>query len=350
MLGLGPWSPLPRTYPAARRDARHARAHVRASAAKDLGRLCAGPQRASALAQLQELLLDADPSVAAAAALAAADASAVEVLPALLEAADSAPPRALEMILLAVGELGRGHPRACALVRDTLGAASAPVRFQAWVAAGALLPRDELAALLPRAIGDGDARVRYLAVRVAEERLLASPGTSLESSEPVGVARALETLLTDSEDPAALAAALALAPHGHRAAQSLVVAVVNSRARLPADDEQAACEVCARCGLEAAQPGLRSRGFGRGLLPPGPGGFHARVALARMGDGRARRFILRGLDSRNPRTRAQAVAAAGQAQLTAAAPRLQALSSGAPGLEPETVREALRALEPRDSP
>lgn len=349
MRGLSPWSPLPRTYEAALRDARHVRPQVRASAAADLGRLCEGPPRSGAVAQLQELLQDADPTVVAAAALALADSAAIEALPALLEAARGASPRALEMLLLAVGELGAGNPQARALARDTLEASVAPVRFQAWVAAGALLAREELARLLPLGFGDSDPRVRYLAVRIAEERLLQPEATGARAMLPPEVARCLEQLLSQSKEPAALAAALALAPLGHQEARNAVVAAINSRARLPADDEQAACDVCARCGLEAALPGLRARGFGRGLLPPGPGGFHARIALARMGDARARDAILRGLDSSNPRTRAQAVSAAGQAKLAAAVPRLRALRKGARGVAPETVQEALLALEPLDA-
>jgi HEAT repeat protein len=73
--------------------------------------------------------------------------------------------------------------------------------------------------------------------------------------------------------------------------------------------------------------------------------FQARVALARLGDARAQEQILRALSSFRRTTRSRAAAAAGQARLQAARPRLLEMSGDERQADPETVALALSALE-----
>jgi HEAT repeat protein len=104
-------------------------------------------------------------------------------------------------------------------------------------------------------------------------------------------------------------------------------------------------ELCAELGLEAARPGLAARAWGGWLGSASPLAFQARVALARLGDERARDHILRGLSSWSRETRTRAVAAAGQARLEAARARLLQMRGDESRADPESVSEALRALD-----
>jgi hypothetical protein len=67
--------------------------------------------------------------------------------------------------------------------------------------------------------------------------------------------------------------------------------------------------------------------------------------LARLGDERARRQILRELSSWSRSTRSRAVAAAGQAGLEAARNRLLEMRTDERQADPESVDEALRSLD-----
>jgi hypothetical protein len=69
------------------------------------------------------------------------------------------------------------------------------------------------------------------------------------------------------------------------------------------------------------------------------------VALARLGDERAKREILRDLSSFRRATRARAVAAAGQARLELARARLLEMRDDERQADSESVREALLALD-----
>jgi len=103
--------------------------------------------------------------------------------------------------------------------------------------------------------------------------------------------------------------------------------------------------LCTELGLNAARPGLAARAWGGWLGSASPLAFQARVALARLGDERARAQILRGLSAWSRETRTRAVAAAGQARLEAARARLLQMRGDERQADPESVIEALRALD-----
>ena len=341
------WTPLPRTAGAALRDAAHARASVRLSAIADLVRGAAGEEGDACVERLLELVeRDADVEVRAAAALALADAGATRALPSLVRAAGSSEPRVRQMALVALGELAEpGDTEASRVLASAFESEEAPaLRFQALVAAGRLLPQTELSSWLERALNGTESKLRYIACRIVEERFFSDPGSD-EALRRAWEAR-LATYLDDAELDVALAAALLLAPRGSEAARTRVVDALNRRRSFPqAEDEQAAIELCAELGLDAARPGLLGRAFGGALRNGSALAFQARVALARLGDERARRYILRGLSSFRRSVRVQCVAAAGLARLEAARPRLLELRRTTRDADQQSVTEALLAID-----
>jgi hypothetical protein len=107
-----------------------------------------------------------------------------------------------------------------------------------------------------------------------------------------------------------------------------------------------AMELVGQRGLAGARAGLARRAFGLSSLVS-PLRWHALVALARLGDERARRTILRGLDAWTRDARTLAVAAAGRAGLCDARPKIDAFRGDARRADPDAVNEALGALAPR---
>lgn len=339
------WNPLPRSLQAALRDAAHAKPRVRLSAVADLARWADAEDGEPCVTRLLELVeSDPDPEVRAAAVLALADARAEGALPALSRAARSDTPRVQQMALVALGELApAGDAATLALVRAALADPAPALRFQALVAAGRLLELDELEARLAVALGEPEARLRYIACRISEERFFSNP--DVEESRRAQLERRLAPLLSDADEDVALAAAVLLAPRGVAAARALLVERLNRRRSFTnVDDEQSAIELCAELGLTAALPGLRVRAFGGLLAGTSPLSFQARVALARLGDERARQQILRGLSAWSQSVRAQSIAAAGLARLEAARPRLLQMRDERE-VDRNAVVEALAALD-----
>jgi HEAT repeat protein len=196
---------------------------------------------------------------------------------------------------------------------------------------------------LALAMSDADFAIRYIALRVAEERLAdagvdpeLAPGADGLPSEmataavaalgdPRLVARAKE--LTGSDDAAvAVAAGLYLARLGHPAGVATVLSVVSGARKTPEfEDERACVERAGELGLREAIPDLERLAWGarswvRTVLSFGSGdaancAWFARTALARMGHPRACAEILADLESSSRGKRAAALIAAGQAKL-----------------------------------
>jgi HEAT repeats len=333
-------SPLPRRIGAALRDAQDPKAHVRLSALGDLSKLADGEARVEVLAAIERLLLrDPEAQVRALAAEALADAAAVSSLPALFEALSDAHLPVRQMVLLAVGEVSPPeHAPSCEVIRQQLTASAPAMRFQALLAAGRVkLP--ELAQALVRTLGDADASVRYVALRLIDEQLT----DALAESEAT-LLGAAEKRLGDEDVKVRVAAALLLAPRSPTLGHSILVDAVNSGLKLPAAvDEQALLELVGTLGLEAAQPGLRRHARGLFGLTPGPFAWQAKVALAQLGEPTALREIARGLRSRRRDTRSLAVAAAGQARLGHLRPELERLAAEQ-AVDSEVVAAALLQL------
>ncbi|HEU4581505.1 MAG TPA: HEAT repeat domain-containing protein [Polyangiaceae bacterium] len=338
------WSPLPRSLAATFRDAQSSKPRVRESAVGDLVRWASGGERERCLRELEALLgADPDLEVRAAAAIALADAEATESVAQLVAAAQHGPSRVRQMALVALGEIAQPEePRALAAVRAGLDSELPALRFQALVAAHRLFADAALQPELERALGDAEAKVRYVACRIIEERYFGSAG----SSAPAALLALLGDLLADTDPAVALAAAIPLSRSGSERARSALVSALNRpSAAGQVEDEQAAIELCAELGLNAARPGLVARAWGGWLGSKSPLAFQARVALARLGDERASAHILRGLSAWSRGTRTRAVAAAGQARLEAARARLQQMRGDERQADPEAVSEALQALD-----
>jgi HEAT repeat protein len=337
------WSPLPRTLAAALRDVIHTTPRVRLSAVADLERLCAGDGRDAAVeALIATLDSDRDHEVRAAAALALADARAEQGLDALIRAAEGGEARVRQLALVAVGELAsRGHAEAVRVVQLGLAEAAPALRFQALLAASNVMFDGELQDVLIDACTDIEARVRYITCRLLEQLASDAPNGEV----PERVARALDTLFRDSDSEVRFSAAVALAQRGSEIAARRLVEALNQSTPMQPEDEQAAIELCAEQELRAAAPGLRERAWGRWYKGSSPFMFQARVALARLGDERARRYILDGLSSWSRPVRTRSAVAAGLAGLQEARARLKAMQSDERQADSYSVAEALRALD-----
>jgi HEAT repeat protein len=343
-------SPLPRSLEASFRDLGSERAATRASAIRDVVRhaLRSDTTRVRAIAQLEKTLRD-DPSseVRVAAAVALADVVAREALPVLLVAVEDDDAHVRQMALSALGEIG--DARAAHRLERALRDDRPEVRYQA-VIAFARVAKDDGAAVakaLTRALDDPDSAIRYIAMRVAEERLAIDADSDPLRAEAIA-ARA-EKLVDDPDDAMAVVCALYLARLGRPRGKAVVLDVVAERRGTPElEDEQACVELAGELPLEGAIPHLERRAWGarrvvRAVLSWGAGdgascAWHARIALARMGHERARAEILADLGSWRRETREAAVVAAGRARIREARSLLESLGET---VDSALVREAL---------
>lgn len=330
---------LPRTLDAALRDLGSTKPAVRVEAVRQLVPHAEGA-RDAVLGGLTGALADAAPEVRAAAATALADLGAKEAVPRLLALAEDGEVRVREMVFAALGELG--DERALPAVQGALSDPAAPVRFQATIAFPRLTTsgNDARNALLRRT-SDEDPLVCHVALRMLEEELDEVP-TALDARI---TARA--TKLLGHEAPRVrVAAAILLARSGDTSGNAVLVSVAKGTLITDqGEDEAEAIELCGRLGLEAAREGLAKRAFRRRLgLFPDRFAWHAKVALARLGDGRAEAELTRDLDARDRDARTLAVAAVGRARLLALRERLAAHESDPAFADPDALREALALL------
>lgn len=341
---IAPLPQLSRTLAAALRDARDARAEVRADAVRDLAvhaAEAADPRPREAL--LAALARDPSGAVRAAAAVGLADAGLGDVSAALLGALEDPELRVRTYAVLALGEVGDPALPGVAAALVPLLAHDAPaLRFQALIAVTTLgIAQGEAVALA--ALSDPDAEVRHLALRLLEEPLLAggdAPCLSARAAE-----RAAGAL--DDRDPrvrgaAAVLLARARDPRGRGVLHALCAGLLRGAS---AEDEQAAVELAGELGEPAAAAFLGRRAFP--LFGSPPLQRAARIALARLGDPRARAVLLRGLSAFGRDARTQAVDAVARAGLVEAVPRLEALAGRPRAADPEVVEEALASLRGR---
>jgi HEAT repeat protein len=336
VLGL---PPLPRTLEAALRDLSSKKPDVRGSAVRDLMRY-ADEAREQVIRALEGVLReDEDPRVRALAATGLSDADAKEALPTLLVAVEDKDAHVRQMAISALGELG--DPRAGERLRRALGDPRPEVRFQAVMAFPRVVARkdDALDAVL-EAMNDDDPLVAHIAVRMAEE----VAGGGEPDARVLTRARAL---LSHDAASVRLAAAILLAHAGDLSGRDHLVKAASGELRTDdGEDEAAAIELAGELDLAAARKGLTRRAFG-GLFGLGRDRYqwHARVALARMGDERAIREIVAELGSWDRERRTLAIAAAGRAKIAAARATLVAMRDAPDRADPDALEEALRALD-----
>jgi HEAT repeat protein len=326
--------PLPRKLGAALRDVAHEKPEVRLSALADLTRHARSGE-SQAIWALAGALSDSSEEVRAQAAVALADAGAEAHIPRLIEAATSdVSARVRQMALLALGELAPPeHAGAIAALLGAQRAAAAPERFQALLGLHQLgAPRAQQAII--EGTVDPDPEVRRLSFRIAEAEWA-------DSELPALVHARARAALSDARETVSVAAALLLGHFGDSSGKHWVLALIAGRVvGASVEDQQAAIELSGALGLAEAVPLLERRA--RSFLGRDPLSFHARVALARLGDERAITSILRGLEAWTFDARTLAVAAAGRAGLVQAKERIVALGER---VDAAAAREALALLE-----
>jgi HEAT repeat protein len=325
------------------RDVTHRRLEVRVSAVRDLGRLAQGEGRERALDALgQALSADESIAVRCEALLAIADADGRECIDAVVEAAERAAPRIRQMALVALGEIAKLEDRrACEVIEAALDAEEPALRFQALVALHHVAGERAMPRVLA-AFEDEDDHVRYVALRIAEEQWT-KDGARILSPEATEAAR---QALADSSAKVRLAAAILLARSGDDSGSDVIVRAVDAGVgAAEPEDTQAAIELSGELGLGAARRGLERRAWGLFGVSRDPFAWQARVALARLGDPRARDGILKGLRAWTRDTRTLAVAAAGHARLGEARALIEAMRGDHERADPDAVAEALARID-----
>jgi HEAT repeat protein len=338
MFGPGP---LPRSFEASLRDRESERLHVRLSAIRDLGRHAASDRSGRALAALRETLAnDASAEVRGAAALSLADAEARTAAEALIRALGDSNLHVRQMALLALGELGEADdPHLLAVVEAALDDAEPALRFQALIGCHNLNAPCAESALFA-ATRDVDAEIRHMAFRLLEERATDAEGAVRPSDAVNEAARAG---LSDDALSVRLAAAILLGRSGDDAGNSVIAAALSDGRGIDPEDEQAAIVLSGELSIVAARPGLERRAF-RFLFGRDRFSYEARIALARLGDVRAKNRISRDLAALSRDTRTLAVVAAGRAALVEAKETIEMMRGDPRRAEPEAVEEALVLL------
>ena len=343
--------PRPRTLEASIRDLASAKPAIRASAIADLARHATSDEatRARAIPLFEKALHDETPGVRSAAAVALADLAAHEALPALLVAVEDADQHVRQMALSALGEIGDGRARQ--RIERALADARPEVRYQALIAFARIAKSqpDDVAAALERAMADKDDAIRYIALRIAEEQTLDFAPLNERAHEA----------LADAHDSVALAAALFLTraelareradearpatPASLDARKTVLKLIAGGMRKPEREDEQAAVELAGDLEMREAIPDLERRVWGLGRVVRETCGWHAKIALARMGHPRATIEILADLGSWRRETRQAAVVAAGRARIAEARAKIEALNGGE--VDPALVAAALDALD-----
>jgi HEAT repeat protein len=339
--------PLPRTVEASFRDLDASRPQSRMSCIEDLTRHALRDQgvRARAIPLIEKALRDEIPGVRSTAAVALADLRAKEALPGLLIAIEDVDAYVRQMALSALGEIG--DARAAPRLRRALSDTRPEVRYQAVIAYVRVLSDDPTEALraLVDALGDADDSVRYIALRLVEERVDAGSREGLDD-----VLVRAEAMLTAPPPHVAVVAAIVLAKLGNKRAKALIRRVVDGSFKLPRgpaqEDEREAVELAGALGLRDTIPALERRAFGLKHLVADTCAYSATIALARLGHERARAELLRGLRSPKRATCEASVVAVGRARLREARPIVAGLTAN--DADPDLIARSLEELTKAD--
>jgi HEAT repeat protein len=340
--------PLPRTLEASIRDLSSQRPATRASAVTDLARHAAtdGNTRIRAISLFEHALSDEAAAVRASAAVALADLRAAEALPALLIAIEDPDVHVRQMALSALGEIA--DTRAQSRLRRALTDSRPEVRYQAVIAFSRVAKDDaaEITGALALALSDADEAVRYIALRIAEERVDAGVSAGLS-----GLASRAKELLSEEHGHVALAAAILLAKLGDESGRALVLRVTQGRVRVgrgpEKEDEREALEVAGAVQMREAIPALERRAWGLGRVVRDTCAYSAKIALARMGHERALAEIKRDLSSTKRAAREAAVVAAGRARVLSLREQIASMSPAE--ADPALISEALKLLDDQKS-
>ncbi len=334
--------PLPRNVDAAFRDLSSKKPDIRAGAARDVVRhaLAAPELRERAVQRLVTALSDPAPAVRSAAALGLGELDATEALPQLLVRVEDDEQHVRQMALTALGELG--DARALPRLRRALTDARPEVRYQAVIAIGRVAPAEEVGTALASSLDDADDAVRYIALRIGEERYV---GEGQEAGDRAPFAPLLDKArerLKDKTPRVSAAAAILLARGGDEGGRAFILRLVRGEVTADKEDEQEAVELAGELDLREALPALERRAYGTARIFRDTCAFHAKIALARLGHERAREEIRRDLGARRIDVRSAAVVAAGRARLVELEGAIRGL--GEREVDPRLRDEALALL------
>ncbi len=333
--------PLPRKLAAALTDAQNRRADVRLSALGDLVRLTRVEAERDAAVSGLEGLLAGDPSPELRAAAAMGLADA--------EASVSLPALARAL------DDGNARVRQMAVLAfgeladpgDRAGAA----RVEALLAAAEPPVRFQALIAFVRLCPERATPALLAASEDADDEIramayrLAASTFDGDVEAPASLVARAERALGETSDAARAAAAIFLARRGLEKAEPVIVGVIDGSVRVAEEaDRLRAIEVAAEQGIERARRALVQRAFGPFRRRFGALSWHALVAAASLGDERARHAILRDLAAWTRETRTLAVVAAGRAGLHEALGAIQGFVGNPSRADPEAVNEALRAL------
>jgi HEAT repeat protein len=326
------FQPLPRTLEASVRDIASTRPPVRTSAIADLVRHArlGDKARERAIPLLEKALRDDVNAVRSAAALALADLHAESALPALIVAVEDPDAYVRQMALTALGEIG--DARARQRIERALHDERPEVRYQALIAFVRIAEGDDAdrRAAIEKALDDGDANIRHIALRLAEEHHVA------------GVEDKARSVLADADRAVAIVAAMIVARVRDPEGEKTLLGFIASGTGAHREDEQAAVELAGELGLTAAIPDLERRAWGLGRVVRDTCAWHAKIALARLGNERAVAEITADLGSWRRETRDAAVVAAGRARL--ASVRRAIAATAERGGDPRLIAEALELI------
>lgn len=246
-----------------------------------------------------------------------------------------------QMAILALGELAEpGDEEMAGRIACFLRAGAPELRYQALLAHCRLLP-EHAATDLGDALGDEDAEVRQLALRLIDELLL----EELRCKEaPLLIERA-KVCARDGDPHVSLLAQLVcselrLDVPTHRIEQ---VVAGKLQVREPRD-EQWAIALCGQRGLRQALPALRRRAFGWLGISFDAHRFNALAALVLLGDEKAAQRLVRGLSVRNFADRTRAAQALGESGHVAAQSVLKRLVGRESLIDQDVLNQALADL------
>ena len=343
-IGFAP-AALPRNLTAALRDIDSRKVQVRRSAARDLGTHVDSTARAQVVQRLSAVAeQDPDTEVRVQAILALADGGATEALAVLVQLANTAAPRVMQMALLALGELAQlGEPDAWDAAHRALGSELPALRYQGLVALRHINGK-AAASTIATALGDPDEEVRLVAVRLLDELFQQIEGAGEAREWGLPLIASLRTVLHDSNLRVAAAAQLLLARRGDAdAIRDLARLLSANDSSLERQDELDAIRLVARFRVVGASSALHKRAWP--LFFDTLVAYESRVALAHLGDSRAKQSILRDLHSAVASRCVRAIEPVGLLRLVDGRARLLQLLESPERFDVEAVREALQRLD-----
>jgi HEAT repeat protein len=295
--------PLPRTVAACEIDLLSEDAAVRKAVTVDLGRFSDDSERPRRVGLLVGALTDQNSEVRRQALLSLADLGDSQAVPAILSLLTDVEIGVRQIAVLALGELAQpDDAEVLGRLATLLRAGDASIRYQALLARCHLAPEDA-AEDIAQGLTDGDPEIRELAIRLADEILLANQ-RPLPSALKDLVLRACE----DRENRVRIVAQLFAGMQGWDAPRDMLLSIAARRIRVREPrDEQEAIRLCGELALRKSIPSLERRAYGLIGVSLDPFRWVALGALARLGEPQALQRLEKVLKSRRVAERAIAV-------------------------------------------